>query len=1590
MTRFLKNADVTGYISQTSVTSSLLKTDSAGKLVAAVAGTDYNAPGVTASAGTLVREIRNTTGATLTKGTVIYISGATGNKPTVSKALATGDSTSAQTFGLCQTDIANNSNGNVVVIGDITGIDTSAFTEGAQLYLSSTTAGTYTTTKQLAPAHLVYIGVVTRSHPTQGQIEVKIQNGYELDEIHDVSISSLANNQGLFYESATDLWKNKTIAAALGYTPADDSTVVKLTGNQTVAGVKTFTSALLANNPSEGATGEGLIAGQSFKIDATGTGQRAIMYVVSKTLSNTYGSGLIAQYANSDGDKAFGFNLNTAGGFELYVKNTAFNRALAIANTMAATFGSSVTATSFVKSDGTSAQFLKADGSVDSNTYLTTGTASSTYLPLAGGTLTGALIGTSATFSNLLSTSYGTARIEVNSTTNSENAGFRYSAKNSAGTTKNAGIYYVSGATSATTFIAISADDNNYQFNVLANGNVLIGKELDGGFKLEVNGTGRFSEALSGTTATFSGNVTVGNAVAGTNVKIILNGVASKAAGFEFQQNGTAQWYLGNGIASEDNNFELYNSNGTMAMKIIKSTNAIAFQGAATFSSSVTAASFVKTGGTSTQFLMADGSVSTGTTGGITGTLTTNKIPKATGTNTLGNSIITELNNAITVSGAAVDNAVASFINTDTGSHGIYVKADGFAFKCEPTSLVGGVTINSDGSASFTGDITANKFIKVGGTSAQFLKADGSVDSSTYLTSYTEADTLATVTGRGNTTTTRIGVLTSTAINLAGAGNSGTWVGGVQDATTGWSISNNGIGLKADDTTYATVGIASSNGILYFGRTTAGGVGTLTSWLEVNSGGVANFIRARPQHNGSNLALVSETLQLAGGTLTGKLQINANWGGTNPERFTIRGTYPSIALRTTQHDSNWLIHNESDLAFYYAAGVDSDAWARRLTLSTSGVLTTGLLISQGPGGNYNENIRLPGSTAVISFNTSGTAGVGSYNIVSQTNFQIRNASGTQVFVMDQSGNLTMTGTVTAPTFSGALSGNATSATTATLLNSSNYINQRGSTGSWNTDFSSTPAGSANYGGDVGANSVNGPGGSWWIQQNFRHTNGSNLWGVQVAWGWEDNPNRLATRSISGGNFGSWVYYLNSSNFTSYVNAPNAVGNGNGYYNTGNWMQMNGNFGIFWPGYYGLHLYPNNEGSYGSLGVLGEKNGWRGIHFGGSTGMTLMMNETEFGFHRQNVGWVGRFTSGTGHFDISGNAATANQANSLPTRYDGLVSSNPQQYFNQSTGVKVAMTGAWSVWSDTLWINGYAGGDVLQMCALHTLRNGQPRMAISVQASNSSSYGGFYEFITTYNIANQTVANTNSVSAATGNNYTWTGLNYFLSNRGGYSGVLDSASLQAYATGGNSAFMSFHRAGSYAVNMGLDADNVLRIGGWSASANRLQLDMSGNLTVAASVNAPSGYVSAPNPWGTADSAFFPNGISTAGGTNWIYGYTYIGNAPSNGSGHEFFTNGNARSTGSYTASSFFESSDMRLKTLIDESAQIAGIENLQAKLYEKDGKIELGYFAQDAQELMPYAITENAEGYLNLSYREVHTAKIARLEKELEELKAKLK
>jgi len=206
------NGSVWQKIDQSETLQTITSTD--GTLTVSTVGTNVDLSVVAAT--NVVCQVRNTTGATLTKGTAVYISGATGQIPTVSKALATSDATSAQTLGLMSADLANNSNGNVTIIGLISNMDTSAYTDGAQLYLSGTTAGTLTATKPYAPTHLVYVAVVEHAHPTQGKLFVKVQNGYELDEIHNVSAQSPSNGQTIIYNATTSLWEKANLTAGTG------------------------------------------------------------------------------------------------------------------------------------------------------------------------------------------------------------------------------------------------------------------------------------------------------------------------------------------------------------------------------------------------------------------------------------------------------------------------------------------------------------------------------------------------------------------------------------------------------------------------------------------------------------------------------------------------------------------------------------------------------------------------------------------------------------------------------------------------------------------------------------------------------------------------------------------------------------------------------------------------------------------------------------------------------------------------------------------------------------------------------------------------------------------------------------------------------------------------------------------------------------------------------------------------------------------------------------------------------------------------------------------------------------------------------
>jgi hypothetical protein len=155
----------------------------------------------------------------------VRVTGAQGQRLKVDLAQATTDNLSAETIGLVTETINNNQEGFITTSGLVRNINTTGslqgetWADGDILYLSPTTAGNVTKVKPTAPNHLVIVGYVVHAHANQGSIFVKVDNGYELDELHNVKITSAANNNVLAYTSATDIWENKTVETALGYTP---------------------------------------------------------------------------------------------------------------------------------------------------------------------------------------------------------------------------------------------------------------------------------------------------------------------------------------------------------------------------------------------------------------------------------------------------------------------------------------------------------------------------------------------------------------------------------------------------------------------------------------------------------------------------------------------------------------------------------------------------------------------------------------------------------------------------------------------------------------------------------------------------------------------------------------------------------------------------------------------------------------------------------------------------------------------------------------------------------------------------------------------------------------------------------------------------------------------------------------------------------------------------------------------------------------------------------------------------------------------------------------------------------------------------
>jgi hypothetical protein len=154
--------------------------------------------------------VKNNHTGTLYKGQPVYINGAQGGNILVGLAANTGESTSSKTLGLIYQDsLAINASGTVITDGLLSNFDVGSAAAGDPIWLGPSGNLIYgLTNKPYAPNHLVYLGVVTREN-NNGELFVKVQNGYELDELHDVAVTGSVS--GNFLYKNNNLWSGKSL-----------------------------------------------------------------------------------------------------------------------------------------------------------------------------------------------------------------------------------------------------------------------------------------------------------------------------------------------------------------------------------------------------------------------------------------------------------------------------------------------------------------------------------------------------------------------------------------------------------------------------------------------------------------------------------------------------------------------------------------------------------------------------------------------------------------------------------------------------------------------------------------------------------------------------------------------------------------------------------------------------------------------------------------------------------------------------------------------------------------------------------------------------------------------------------------------------------------------------------------------------------------------------------------------------------------------------------------------------------------------------------------------------------------------------------
>jgi len=212
------NASLSSLFVTNAVTASIFSGSFTGSLFGTASYASYALTASSAqNASDILLYVKNSSGAQINKGKVVRITGAVGDNALIGTASYKDDNNSANTLGITYENIANDSFGYVITEGTLLGINTDAFTAGQLIYLGDT--GSIIGTAPVAPLHAVRLGQVLRSQLNNGSIYVRIDNGFELGELHDVKDTTTTGSYGDLLVKSGSIWINsKQLTGSYGLT----------------------------------------------------------------------------------------------------------------------------------------------------------------------------------------------------------------------------------------------------------------------------------------------------------------------------------------------------------------------------------------------------------------------------------------------------------------------------------------------------------------------------------------------------------------------------------------------------------------------------------------------------------------------------------------------------------------------------------------------------------------------------------------------------------------------------------------------------------------------------------------------------------------------------------------------------------------------------------------------------------------------------------------------------------------------------------------------------------------------------------------------------------------------------------------------------------------------------------------------------------------------------------------------------------------------------------------------------------------------------------------------------------------------------